>query len=243
MRSIVVKEQILVIEDERDLQELIEYNLTRKGFEVTLAASAEHALPLLRSRTFHLVILDIMLPGMDGLQFCRVLKGDTALRHLPILIVTALSQDTDVVSGLELGAEDYVTKPFSPSVLVARVRALMRRHRESSPNDLTPLKMDCLEILPGQHMVLVGGKEVELSLTEFRILYALAKSPGWVFSRYQILDQVRGEGYVATDRVVDVHVTGLRKKLGIAGDCIETVRGVGYRFRKSGASEGHVGDG
>lgn len=232
-----MKEQVLVIEDERDLQELIEYNLTRKGLEVTLAASAEHALPLLRSRTFHLVILDLMLPGMDGLQLCRLLKADAALRHLPVLIVTALSQDTDVVSGLELGAEDYVTKPFSPSVLVARVRALLRRHTEPATRDLAPLKMDGIEIFPGEHMVLVDSKEVELSLTEFRILYTLAKSPGWVFSRYQILDQVRGEGYVATDRVVDVHVTGLRKKLGAAGDCIETVRGVGYRFRKRGSEE------
>jgi two-component system alkaline phosphatase synthesis response regulator PhoP len=128
-------------------------------------------------------------------------------------------------------------------VLVARVRALLRRNNDASPRDLAPLKMDCMEILPGQHMVLVEGREVELSLTEFRILYALAKSPGWVFTRYQILDEVRGEGYVATDRVVDVHITGLRKKLGRAGDCIETVRGVGYRFRKCDSEGDYAGTG
>ncbi|MEW5797182.1 MAG: response regulator transcription factor [Candidatus Zixiibacteriota bacterium] len=233
-----MNEQILVIEDESDLQHLIQYNLSRKGYEVTLASSAEQALPLLRSRSFHLIILDVMLPGMDGFQFCRLLKADQSLRHVPVLMVTALAEDADVVSGLELGAEDYVTKPFSPSVMVARVRALLRRHRDLQVHDLTPLKMDCLEILPGPHTVLVGGKEVELSLTEFRILHALAKSPGWVFTRYQILDEVRGEGYIATDRVVDVHITSLRRKLGAAGECIETVRGVGYRFRRCDAENG-----
>jgi two-component system alkaline phosphatase synthesis response regulator PhoP len=235
----MAKQQMLVIEDERDLQELIGYNLTRKGYEVTLAASAEDALPLLRSRTFHLIILDILLPGMDGLQFCRIIKTDNRMRHIPVLVVSALSQDTDVVSGLELGAEDYLTKPFSPAVLIARVRALLRRHQDAAPADVTPLKVDSIDIHPGQHVVLVDGRKVELSLTEFRLLHTMAKSPGWVFTRYQLLDQVRGEGYVATDRVVDVHIAGLRKKLGTAGSCIDTVWGVGYRFKKGGSGELH----
>jgi two-component system phosphate regulon response regulator PhoB len=225
-----VKSRILVVEDEKDLQELVQYTLERKGYEVVVVDSSERALPILRSQSIHLLILDLMLPGMDGFQFCRLIKSDPKLKQIPIIMVTALNEDSDVVSGLELGAEDYITKPFSPAVLSARVRALLRRHQDEPKEDAPPVSIGDLEIYPGRHQVRVRGRDISLSLTEFRILYTLAKNPGWVFSRYQILDEVRGEGYVATDRVVDVHITALRKKLGPIGGLVETVRGVGYRF-------------
>jgi two-component system phosphate regulon response regulator PhoB len=226
-----VKERILVVEDEKDLQELVRYTLERKGYEAITVASSEQALPILRSQIIHLLILDLMLPGMDGFQFCKLIKSDKSLKHIPVMMVTALSEDSDIVAGLELGAEDYITKPFSPAVLSARVRALLRRGLDTPKQDETPIAIGNLEIFPGHHQVRAKGRDVHLSLTEFRILYTLAKNPGWVFTRYQILDEVRGEGYVATDRVVDVHITSLRKKLGSIGDQVETVRGVGYRFR------------
>jgi len=227
-----MKEHIVVIEDERDIQELISHCLEKQGFRVSLFAAAEDALPLIRSGVVNLVLLDIMLPGMDGFEFCRMLKSDASLRQIPVIMVTALSEAADIVSGLEFGADDYLTKPFSPSVLVARIRSLLRRSGEEPSNNLNPISIQDLQIFPGRHQVLAGGKEVRLSLTEFRILHFLARTPGWVFSRYQIIDGIRGEGAVTTDRVIDVHITGLRRKLGKFGDYIQTVRGVGYRFRQ-----------
>lgn len=232
-KSEPVKERILVVEDEKDLRDLVQYTLERKGYEVITVESSEQALPILRSQVVHLLILDLMLPGMDGFQFCKLMKSDKSLKHIPVMMVTALSEDSDIVAGLELGAEDYLTKPFSPAVLSARVRAMLRRSQDGPKEEQTPISIGRLEIYPGHHQVRADGQDVHLSLTEFRILYTLAKNPGWVFTRYQILDEVRGEGYVATDRVVDVHITALRKKLGPIGDLVETVRGVGYRFKGS----------
>jgi two-component system phosphate regulon response regulator PhoB len=232
------KEHILVVEDEVDLQELVKYSLQKKGLEVTSVGSAEQALPHLRDGHVDLMILDLMLPGIDGLELCRMVRSDPSLKSVPILIVSALGDTSDIVTGLELGADDYLTKPFSPAVLVARVRAILRRHRKPKPTDMSPILIDDLAIHPGRHQVIAGDTEIPLSLSEFQILYCLAQSPGWVFTRYQILDKVRGEEAVTTDRVVDVHITSLRKKLGNYSDCIETVRGVGYRFRsKADASE------
>jgi two-component system alkaline phosphatase synthesis response regulator PhoP len=228
----IMKEQIVVIEDERDIQELISHCLERQGFRVSAFAAAEDALPLIRSGVVNLILLDVMLPGMDGFEFCRTLKADASLRQIPVIMVTALSEAADIVSGLEIGADDYLTKPFSPSVLVARIRSLLRRAGEEPSTDLTPITIDDLQIFPGRHQVLAGGREVRLSLTEFRILHFLARTPGWVFSRYQIIDGIRGDGAVTTDRVIDVHITGLRRKLGKFGDYVQTVRGVGYRFRQ-----------
>jgi len=229
-----MKNRVLVVEDDQDLRELIVYNLSKKGLEVMPTNSSEEALPILRRGGVQVVVLDVMLPGMDGFDFCRLLKTDSKTKHIPVLMVTALSEASDIVSGLELGAEDYLTKPFSPAVLVARVRALLRRSHEAKAVDLSPVVFNDLEIHPGRHQVLAGGSEIPLSLTEFRILLYLAKSPGWVFTRYQILDEVRGEEVITTDRVVDVHVAGLRRKLGYYGYCVETVRGIGYRFRIPG---------
>ena len=221
---------ILAVEDEEDILELITFNLGKDGFQVKGAGSGEDALRFARSAPPDLILLDLMLPGIDGLDVCRILKRDDATRHIPIVMLTAKGEESDIVAGLELGADDYITKPFSPKVLLARVRAVLRR--EIVPADETAMvSMRDLVIDPGRHRVLVEGQPVELTYSEFHILLLLARRAGWVFTRYQIVDAIRGDDYSVTERSVDVHIAALRKKLGLAGDCIETVRGVGYRFR------------
>jgi two-component system phosphate regulon response regulator PhoB len=171
-----------------------------------------------------------MLPGMDGLEVCKRLKNNVKTEGLPIIVLTAKGEETDVVTGLELGADDYVTKPFSPKVLIARVRRILRR-AVSRDMEKPPIRIGDLVMDPGRREVLVKGKRVNLTFTEFNILYALAKRPGMVFTRYQIVDAVHGDDYPVTDRAVDVQIVSLRKKLGSCGNYIETVRGVGYRFK------------
>jgi two-component system phosphate regulon response regulator PhoB len=225
--------QILVVEDEETIQELITYNLTKERFSVTAVSSGEEALSKLRTDTFSLVLLDLMLPGVDGLEVCRNIRKNPTTASLPVMMVTAKGEESDIVAGLEIGADDYLAKPFSPRVLVARVKALLRRRRRSSDADTqAPVEMHGIAINPGRHEVLVHGKTVECTNMEFRILHFLAQRPGWVFTRSQIVEGARGESYPVTDRSVDVLITGLRKKLGDVGECIETVRGVGYRFRE-----------
>jgi two-component system phosphate regulon response regulator PhoB len=173
-----------------------------------------------------------MLPGKDGLEICRILKRNDRTQNIPIVMMTARGEENDIIMGLELGAEDYVVKPFSPKVLGARVKAVLRRNAsapELSPDDV--LKIHDMVIHPGRHEVLVKDKAVDLTATEFRILHFLARRPGWVFTRYQIVNAVHGEDYPVTERSIDVQVVGLRRKLRRAGNCIETVRGIGYRFR------------
>jgi len=222
---------ILAVEDEEDILELITFNLGKEGFLVKGAGSGEDALRLARAAAPDLILLDLMLPGIDGLDVCRILKRDDATRHIPIVMVTAKGEESDIVAGLELGADDYITKPFSPKVLLARVRAVLRR-RETVPADETAVvNIRNLAIDPGRHRVLVENDPVELTYSEFQILLLLARRAGWVFTRYQIVDAIRGDDYSVTERSVDVHIAALRKKLGPAGEYIETVRGVGYRFR------------
>jgi len=222
---------ILAVEDEEDILELIAFNLGKEGFQVKGAGSGEEALRLARAAAPDLILLDLMLPGIDGLDVCRILKRDDVTRHIPIVMVTAKGEEADIVAGLELGADDYITKPFSPRVLLARVRAVLRR-RETVPADETAaVNIRNLVIDPGRHRVLVEGQPVELTYSEFQILLLLARRAGWVFTRYQIVDAIRGDDYAVTERSVDVHIAALRKKLGSAGIYIETVRGVGYRFR------------
>jgi two-component system phosphate regulon response regulator PhoB len=168
---------------------------------------------------------------MDGMDVCKTLKNDPKTAHIPIVMLTAKGEEADIVTGLELGADDYVTKPFSPKVLVARVKTVLRRRRTTANNDSAVIKIHGLVIHPGRHEVFVKGKEVKLTYTEFGILHFLARRPGWVFTRYQIVDAVRGANSAVTDRSVDVQIVGLRKKLGSHGKHIETVRNVGYRFR------------
>jgi two-component system alkaline phosphatase synthesis response regulator PhoP len=224
--------RILVVEDERDILELIRYNLEKAGHAVTTAVSGEAGLALAREAPPDLVVLDLMLPGMDGLSVCRTLKRDARTREVPVIMVTARGTEADVVSGLNIGADDYVVKPFSPAVLVARVAALLRRAAAPEPVEGRPLEVHGVTIHPGRHRVEADGTTVSLTATEFRILHFLARRPGWVFTRHQIVDGVMGEGHPVTERSVDVQIAALRKKLGPRGDLIETVRGVGYRVRE-----------
>jgi two-component system, OmpR family, alkaline phosphatase synthesis response regulator PhoP len=178
-------------------------------------------------------VLDLMLPGIDGLEVTKKLKAHEKARQIPIMMLTAKGEEADIVTGLELGADDYVTKPFSPRVLIARVRAALRRKVARAEDENAVVQIHELEIHPGRRSVAAKGIPVDLTYTEFQVLYILARRPGWVFTRSQIVDSVRGDDYPVTDRSVDVQIVGLRKKLGPYGDYIETVRGVGYRFREN----------
>lgn len=231
------KEKILVIEDEEDILALVHFNLVRAGFRVECALSGEEGFQKARDHQPDLIVLDLMLPGMDGLEVCRRLRKAPDTKGCPIIMLTARGEESDIVHGLEVGADDYLPKPFSPQVLLARVRALLRRHaRAESPLEQEePIQVFDLFIHPGRNRVTAGGEPVELTFTEFRILLLLASRPGWVFSRSQIVDAVHGDGYAVTDRAVDVQIVGLRKKLGDCGRYIETVRGVGYRFMETEA--------
>lgn len=222
---------ILIVEDEADILELVRFNLERDGYETVSASSGEEALDLLRKRVPDAIVLDLMLPGVDGFEVCRSVKSDPATRAVPVIMLTARSEDADVVAGLELGADDYILKPFRPRVLLARVKTVLRRNPPAAASgDLVVLRSAHFRIDPGRHEVLVDGTRIDLTVTEFRLLYTLAARPGWVFTRAHIVEAVRGDGYPVTDRSVDVQIVGLRKKLGKRGSAIETVRGVGYRF-------------
>jgi two-component system phosphate regulon response regulator PhoB len=224
-------EKILVVEDEEDLVALIRYNLAKEAFQVRAAESGEAALRLASAEMFDLVLLDLMLPGMDGLEVCRRLKADPRTARLPIVMVTAKGEDADIVAGLSLGADDYVTKPFSPKVLVARVRAVLRRIEAAARPQPEVLSIGELAVSKERREVLVQGRPVELTAREFDLLALLARRRGWVFTRSQIIDAVQGDDRDVTDRAVDVQIVGLRRKLGPAGKLIETVRGIGYRLK------------
>ena len=229
------KPAILVVEDDTDIQQLVSYNLIRAGFNVTCADTGEEALQLLERERFDAMVLDLMLPGRDGIEVCRAVREQQATRGLPVIMLTAKGEEDDIITGLGCGADDYVTKPFSPRVLVARIEAALRRAPEAArrPDDGDGvIARNGMEIHPGRHEVRVDGENVHLTASEFTILALLAERPGWVFSRQQIIDQVRGYDYSVTPRAVDVQIFGLRRKLGPAGSCIETVRGIGYRLRE-----------
>ena len=227
----MAKELILVVDDEEDILELVKYNLTREGYQVVCAATGEDAIVKAKRKLPDLILLDLMLPGIDGLEVCKLLKKDSKTEHIPIIMLTAKTEEADVVSGLEVGADDYITKPFSPKVLTARVRTMLRRKTKSLSDNTQTIKVHELIIDPKRHEVLVAGKAVTVSFTEFAILHCLAKRPGIVFSRYQIVDAIRGSDYPVTDRSIDVQIVSLRKKLGPAAEYLETIRGVGYKFR------------
>ena len=226
----MAKESILIVDDEEDVLELVRFNLEKNGYKIETAASGEEALTKARGKLPNLIILDLMLPGIDGLEVAKKLKGDNKTMSIPIVMLTAKGEEADIVTGLEIGADDYIIKPFSPKVLVARVRRILQR---AIARDLgkEAVKIHELIINPARREVLVKNKPVELTFTEFNILYTLAKRPGFVFTRYQIVDAIRGEDYLVTDRSVDVQIVSLRKKLGSCGCYIETVWGVGYRFK------------
>jgi two-component system, OmpR family, alkaline phosphatase synthesis response regulator PhoP len=227
----MIPKTVLVVEDEPDIRELIGHNLGRERYQVVSVATGEEALRAVETQRPDLILLDLMLPGLDGLEVTRRLKSDTATQAIPIIILTAKGEEADIVSGLELGADDYMLKPFSPRVLIARIRAVLRRIADKRPAADASVKIAGLEIHPGRHEVLCDGEPISLTRTEFRVLQTLAGRPGWVFTRSQIADAIHeGDGLV-TDRSVDVQIVALRRKLGEAGARIETVRGVGYRFR------------
>lgn len=225
--------KILVVEDEQDLLDLLSFNLEREGYQAQTAATGEDALQAVGEFKPDLVLLDLMLPGMDGLEVARTLKAKHATQNTPIIMLTAKGEESDIVKGLELGADDYITKPFSPRVLLARIAAVLRRLEPEDEDNLpTILEVGDLTVNMEKHVVTMADMPIELTATEFKLLTLMASRPGRVFTRQQIIESIH-EGFAAvTDRSVDVQVVALRRKLGDAGRNIETVRGVGYRFRE-----------
>ncbi len=232
---------VLIVEDEPEIAELIEFHAQRAGMRPRIVHSGRLALDVIRREKPDVIILDLMLPDLDGLSVCRKLKQSDDTRTIPILMVTAKGEESDIVAGIELGADDYVTKPFSPRVLMARIANVLRRHglaNEPAPTtDRMVLLGGKLIIDLDRHAVTVEGRTAELTLTEFGILQYLASRPGFVRTRDQIISSVHGKNTVLSSRTVDVHVTALRRKLDALADCVETVRGVGYRFTDAARDE------
>jgi two-component system alkaline phosphatase synthesis response regulator PhoP len=226
----MARRKILIIEDDRDIVEMVEYNLREEGYATVSALNGEDGVNLARSEQPDLIILDIMLPIVDGFEVCRTLKNNDTTSRIPIIILSAKSQETDKVVGLELGADDYITKPFSPRELIARIRAIMRRGTEQQQSSV--IEKGEVIIDSAKYKVMVGSEEIPLTTTEFKLLEYMALRSGVVLSRYQILDAVSGDDAVVSDRTVDAHIKSLRHKLGTAKDYIETVRGAGYRFKE-----------
>jgi len=225
---------VVVIEDEEDILELISYNLRREGFDVKGATSGEDGLALVESSHPNIVLLDLMLPGVSGLDVCKRLKANRELQSIPVLMVSAKGDESDIIAGLEMGADDYVTKPFSPKILVARVRAVLRRSQGTKTDTDTEGKIAVHELVidPSRFQASLADRPLSLTKDEFHLLRFLARHPGWVFTRYQIVSGIKGANYVVSERTIDVRIVGLRKKLGEFSDYIETVRGVGYRFKE-----------
>ncbi len=225
------RDVILVVDDEVDIQELIRYNLKKEGYSAFVVGSGEEALAAAEELKPGAIILDLMLPGMGGIEVCKLLKRQASTKDIPVIMLTAKTEDADVVAGLETGADDYITKPFSPKVLIARLRAVIRRTESDEDGHDGKLSAHGVTIDLSRYEVNCAGRDVHLSATEFAILQFLMRNPGWVFSRNKIIDAVRGKDYPVTERSVDVQILGLRKKLEDCGHLIETVRGIGYRFK------------
>jgi two-component system phosphate regulon response regulator PhoB len=223
--------KILVVEDEADILDVLEYTLSREGYRVLSTRDGVDAIEVARQEAPRLILLDLMLPGLDGLEVCRKLKSDAVTRDIPVIMVTAKGEESDIVLGLGLGADDYVTKPFSPKELVARVKTVLRRVplRDGEGDDVR-LVFENLVIDPSRHEVLVDGAAVDFTPTELRLLHLLGSHPGRVFTRDQLVSRVIGEGAYVVHRNIDVHIRGIRSKLGRHRARIETIRGVGYRF-------------
>ena len=226
-------ERILVVEDEPDIAEVLEYNLARAGYRVCTARDGQRGLELARGEFPDAILLDLMLPKLDGLELCRRLKADPDLRSIPVIMVTAKGEADEVVAGLEAGADDYVSKPFSPKVLVARVGAVIRRGSWDDGKPRERIGVGQVMIDAGRHRLTVAGEPVELTATEFKLLHYLATHPGRVFTRDHLIARVMGAHTEVIDRNIDVHVGAIRRKLGPHRSLIETVRGVGYRFHES----------
>jgi DNA-binding response OmpR family regulator len=226
----MTRHSVLVIDDERDVIELVRYNLEKSGFDVLAARDGKSGLAAAKASPPDLVLLDLMMPEMDGLEVCRSLRKEPKTARVPVIMLTAKASEADRVVGLEMGADDYIVKPFSPRELVARVKAVLRRATLASESGEV-LKVGDLAIDVARHEVIFKSKSIELTATEFRVLQYLATRAGRVASRTDIIDGALERDAAITDRTVDVHVTALRKKLGKGGDLIETVRGFGYKIR------------
>ena len=227
----MIKRRIVVVEDDRDIAELIQYNLEHEGWLVRVIYDGSKVMEAVRFDHTDIIILDLMLPNVDGLDICRMLKNDEQTKDIPVLMLTAKGEDADVVVGLRMGADDYMTKPFSPGVLIARVKALLRRSKASVPVKDEVRTFGELTLNLAKHKVTFGKHPLKLTTIEFSILEFLSRSPGRVFTRDQLLNNVWKEGKFIIDRAVDVHIRGLRKQLGTGAELIETVRGVGYCFK------------
>jgi len=221
----------LIVEDENEIADLVKFHLERDGIQVSVARNGRKAIEMVQGAGFDLIVLDLMLPDLDGLEICRRLKGQDRTRDTPVVMLTARGEESDIVAGLEMGADDYVTKPFSPRVLMARLRNALRKTGATEPTERIGLVNGRLLIDRERHVVTVDGQPIELTVTEFGILHFLALRPGFVRTRDQIISAVHGRNTVLSSRTVDVHVTAVRRKLGALGECVQTVRGVGYRFR------------
>ncbi|RMH69574.1 MAG: response regulator [Gemmatimonadetes bacterium] len=226
------KAHILAVDDDPDILELIEYNLGKEGYRVTGVSSGEDAFIFLNTESPDLIILDLMLPGMQGMDVCRKVRSNPHLNAVKIIMLTAKGEESDIITGLDTGADDYMTKPFSPNVLLARVKAILRRRDTEPVSETERIARHGVTLDPKRHDVWLHDNKIDLTFTEYNVLHFLMRHPGWVFTRYQIVDAVRGDNYQVTDRAVDVQIAGLRKKLGDYGHLIETVRGVGYRFKE-----------
>ena len=229
------KKKIMVVDDEADIRELIKFNLEKEGFDVVPVSDGETALEEARLRQPDLIILDVMLPGIDGIEVCFKLKSDSAYKSIPIVMLSAKSDESDQLVGLKIGADDYLVKPFSPKVLVAKISAILRRSDvvvSSSADDAPVIRFQGLFMNPNDFSVSYKEKPLKLTAVEYKILYFLARKPGRVYTRERIIEQVRGDDVIITGRTVDVHILSLRRKLGEAADLIETVRGIGYRVRE-----------
>lgn len=226
-----MKDKILIVDDEKDIIELISFNLEKEGYRTSTATSGEEALSILKKESFDLLLLDLMLPGIDGFDLCRIIKSDAKF-DLPIIMLTARSTEIDKVAGLEIGADYYITKPFSIRELLAVVKAILRRKNNHTEQDKEIIERDPIKIHTGKHEVYLNDKLINVTIVEYKILFELLKRPGWVLSRNQLIEATRGEDIIITERTVDVHIVSLRKKLGKYADIIDTVRGVGYKFKE-----------
>jgi len=228
-------ERILIIEDDPEIQEMLKFAFAREGWQLIQATTGEEGLKMLNSKGADCIILDIMLPGMDGLKTLKKIREDKSHQTLPVILCTARGEEADIVAGLELGADDYVVKPYSPRVLAARIRTgLRRKEADSSQGEDAPknfFRHGKISLDIERHTVLLEDKPLDLFPTEFAILVQFMSNPDIVFSRQRLITAIRGNDYPVTDRSIDVHIMGLRKKLGDSGDMIETIRGIGYRFK------------
>ncbi|MFA7229637.1 MAG: response regulator transcription factor [Victivallaceae bacterium] len=231
----MAKEKILIIEDEEDIQELIRYNLKKEGYDqLKIVDSGEKGLKAVAEFSPDVILLDLMLPGIDGLAVCRHLKSNPETEQIPVIMLTAKSEEMDMIIGLEMGADDYMAKPFSTKVLVARIKSVMRRSKYGDQEEMPEIvKRGPLLMNRSKREATLNNKTLGLTFSEFEILYMLARRPGWVYTRNQIVNEVKGDDYPVTERAVDVQIVGLRKKLGEAENMIDTVRGVGYRFNEN----------